>query len=106
MENKNPVLYIWILAWNDNEPAEDFCKDHWIKSRGQGQDGLKCLFTINTRQKKHTNIKAVRIFTITFPFAIHVLLLHYDTNDLNIHVILYNAAHNVNNNCHSNEDTS
>lgn len=64
MENKNPVLYIWILDCNDNKPAEDFCKDHWIKSRGQGQDGSKCSFYIQEETKtkqnktKHANIQA------------------------------------------------
>lgn len=101
---KQPVLYIWILAWNNNEPAEDFCKDHWIKSQGQGQDGLNTLFTIDTK-KEHTNIKAVRIFTLFFLLQ-SMLLLQYYTNDLNIHVTLYNTAYNVNKTCHSHEDTS
>ena len=70
MENKTPVLYIWIL---DDEPAEDFCKDHWINSRGQGQDGFYCLFTVDT--KNNTSMQT-KNFHNNFPFMIHMWLLH------------------------------
>lgn len=59
---ETPVLYIWIFAWDDDEPA-DFCNDHWIKSRGQGQEAS---FIINTRKKNnvHSYIPfMIRVFT-------------------------------------------